>query len=55
VGGARRRSFYYAEDSLRVYEQTNVHDGTQMMSQRRPIVEPGVISGPMLTGSTMNW
>jgi len=55
VGGARRRSFYYAEDSLRVYEQTNVHDGTQMMSQRRPIVEPGVISGPTLTGSTMNW
>lgn len=57
VGGARRRSFYYAEDSLRGYEQTNVHDGSQsqMMSQRRPMVEPGVISGPMLTGSTMNW
>jgi len=55
VGGARRRSFYYAEDSLRVYDQANVHDGSQVMSQRRPMVEPGVISGPMLTGSTMNW
>lgn len=55
VGGARRRSFYYAEDSLRVYEQTNTHDGSQVMSQRRPVVEPGAISGPMLTGSTMNW
>lgn len=55
VGGARRRSFYYAEDSLRVHEQTNAYDESQVMSQRRPVVEPGTISEPMLMGSTMNW
>jgi hypothetical protein len=58
VGGARRRSFYYAEDSLRGYEsQAGPND--QLMaesstSQRRNVV-PGSISAPVLRGSTMNW
>lgn len=61
VGGARRRSFYYAEDSLRGYEsQANAQDQLMQeaspttMSQRRNVV-PGSISAPVLRGSTMNW
>ncbi|KXN89414.1 hypothetical protein AN958_05723, partial [Leucoagaricus sp. SymC.cos] len=61
VGGQRRRSFYYAEDSLRVYEgQANAHDqlmndqSPATLSQRRNVV-PTTISAPVLQGSTMNW
>ncbi|EKM75539.1 hypothetical protein AGABI1DRAFT_132204 [Agaricus bisporus var. burnettii JB137-S8] len=58
VGGARRRSFYYAEDSLRGYESQPAPNDQLMaessMSQRRNVV-PGSISAPVLRGSTMNW
>jgi hypothetical protein len=58
VGGARRRSFYFAEDSLRGYEsQAAANDqfmAESSMSQRRNVV-PGSISAPVLRGSTMNW
>jgi len=60
VGGARRRSFYYAEDSLRGF-QSNSHDEGQYdsrtsptMSQRRNVV-PATISAPILQQSSMNW
>lgn len=56
LGGQRRRSFYYAEDSLRNREEQespeNVGAGP-MMSQRR--VMPAAISAPVLTESSMNW
>ncbi|KAF9442656.1 hypothetical protein P691DRAFT_464796 [Macrolepiota fuliginosa MF-IS2] len=65
VGGARRRSFYYAEDSLRGYEdragtsagaqeQLMQDPGPSTISQRRNVV-PASISAPVLRGSTMNW
>lgn len=61
VGGARRRSFYYAEDSLRGFEsQATANDQLMQdaspttMSQRRNVV-PSSISAPVLRGSTMNW
>lgn len=61
VGGARRRSFYYAEDSLRVYEGHQRNDqptqeartSPTSMTQRRVPLE--AISAPVLKGSTMNW
>lgn len=57
VGGARRRSFYYAEDSLRTYgpqQQEEPMMGQNVMSQRRNVV-PGTISAPVLQESSMNW
>jgi hypothetical protein len=58
VGGARRRSFYYAEDSLRGFESQAAPNDQLMaessMSQRRNVA-PGSISAPVLRGSTMNW
>jgi hypothetical protein len=63
VGGQRRRSFYFAEDSLRGYQGDRNDDAAyghspQMsqpgMTQRRPIVG-GAISAPVLRESSMNW
>lgn len=61
VGGARRRSFYYAEDSLRGFQGERQEDGqfdgrvnTSDMSQRRNVV-PAAISAPILRESSMNW
>jgi len=62
VGGARRRSFYFAEDSLRGYQSERQDDmqfdsrsgATQQMSQRRNVV-PAAISAPILRESSMNW
>ncbi|KAF8959121.1 hypothetical protein BDZ97DRAFT_1705395 [Flammula alnicola] len=63
VGGARRRSFYFAEDSLRGYQGERQEDvqfdaartGTgPAMSQRRNVV-PAAISAPILRESSMNW
>ncbi|KAF8148185.1 hypothetical protein B0H34DRAFT_265574 [Crassisporium funariophilum] len=67
VGGARRRSFYYAEDSLRGFEGQQPVAGGQgpnemgqysrtspVLSQRRNVV-PGMISGPVLQENSMNW
>ncbi|KAI6030815.1 hypothetical protein F5J12DRAFT_803148 [Pisolithus orientalis] len=59
VGGPRRRSFYYAEDSLRGYQGVHPEDETydhraSVMRDRRPII-PAAISTPILRESTMNW
>ncbi len=59
VGGARRRSFYYAEDSLRVHENNQQQQLMQdasptTLSQRRNIV-PSAISAPVLRDNTLNW
>jgi hypothetical protein len=60
LGGQRRRSFYFAEDSLRGFqgdrpEEANFdsRDNSAMMSQRR--VLPSAISAPILRESSMNW
>jgi hypothetical protein len=60
LGGQRRRSFYYAEDSL-VGAQGGGDDRFDYhaspdngMRERRPIV-PGTISSPYLQQSSMNW
>ena len=62
VGGQRRRSFYFAEDSLRAENErqqqnqsqsTGAVSGVGQMSQRR--VVPATISAPILTESSMNW
>lgn len=61
VGGQRRRSFYYAEDSLRGFqgdhmeeEQYNARTSpSQGMTQRR--IAPAAISAPILRESSMNW
>ena len=69
VGAPRRRSFYFAEDSLRGWEaerdpdrELNELGGRSPssgggISQRRvgPIVVPGSISAPILRESSMNW
>lgn len=61
LGGQRRRSFYYAEDSLSGgqaqasddhYDYRTSPDGN--MRERRPIL-PGTISTPYLQQSSMNW
>jgi hypothetical protein len=61
VGGQRRRSFYFAEDSLRAENERQQQQirtpgatpGLNQMTQRR--IVPGAISAPILTGSSMNW
>jgi hypothetical protein len=65
VGAPRRRSFYFAEDSLRGWEAEQDRDRdlnevggrSPTMSQRRvgPVVVPGSISAPILRESSMNW
>ena len=52
VGGARRRSFYYAEDSLRESEQIA---GSSVISQRRTFLPGTPISAPVLRENTLNW
>lgn len=59
VGGQRRRSFYYAEDSLSGFQHSRIdEDGydhhVTNMRERRTIL-PGTISTPILRESTMNW
>ncbi|KAJ3491098.1 hypothetical protein NLI96_g940 [Meripilus lineatus] len=69
VGGQRRRSFYYAEDSLRGFEGSSGAGGgagmsgsagsgdghySEGMRERRP-VNAGMISTPVLRDNTMNW
>lgn len=55
VGGHRRRSFYYAEDSLRGFEgQHSEPVDPNMMRERRP-VNANMISTPVLRDNTMNW
>lgn len=60
LGGQRRRSFYYAADSLRGFEdqgQTEAYDANMSpegMRERRPVM-PGMISTPVLRDNTMNW
>jgi hypothetical protein len=60
VGEARRRSFYYAEDSLRGYQdraEESRYDNRynpQGMVQRRNVM-PAAISAPILQESSMNW
>lgn len=60
VGGARRRSFYYAEDSLRGFQGDRNDEGqydsrtSPTMSQRRNVM-PAAISAPILQQSSMNW
>ncbi|KAI6042637.1 hypothetical protein EDC04DRAFT_2866615 [Pisolithus marmoratus] len=59
VGGQRRRSFYYAEDSLRGYQSVHPEDETydhraSILRGRRPVI-PTAISTPILRESTMNW
>jgi hypothetical protein len=61
VGGARRRSFYYAEDSLRGFQGERPEEGQfdsranpAGVSQRRNVV-PAAISAPILRESSMNW
>ena len=62
IGGQRRRSFYYAEDSLRGFgdyavDETYHHhsDIPPTMRERRPPIEPGAISAPILRDNTLNW
>lgn len=64
IGGQRRRSFYYAEDSLRGFSQPVPRDDIYAhtispaagggMRERRPIA-PGTISAPILRDNTLNW
>lgn len=56
VGGQRRRSFYYAEDSLRGYQSTREDEGyDHHVTRERRAIQPGTISTPILRESTMNW
>ncbi|KIM66953.1 hypothetical protein SCLCIDRAFT_264714 [Scleroderma citrinum Foug A] len=59
LGEQRRRSFYYAEDSLRGYQGAHAEDDAyghhpSGIRERRPIFA-GAISTPILRESTMNW
>ncbi|EEB94501.1 hypothetical protein MPER_06674, partial [Moniliophthora perniciosa FA553] len=68
LGGQRRRSFYFAEDSLRGFQEPQQeeysyhHDQNGVrtspvggvMTQRRNVV-PAAISQPILRESSMNW
>lgn len=56
VGGARRRSFYYAEDSLRGFQdpEPELNPGPSMTERR--LVTPGTpISPPVLQENSLNW
>jgi len=67
VGGQRRRSFYFAEDSLRGFDsqygggsvrqddEMYEHNRTSPAAMTRRNVVPNAISAPILTGSSMNW
>jgi hypothetical protein len=66
VGGQRRRSFYFAEDSLRGQQQTaapaaqvqtehSFRTSPESMRERRVPVVPSAISAPILTQSSLNW
>ncbi|KAJ7134278.1 hypothetical protein C8R44DRAFT_610814, partial [Mycena epipterygia] len=65
VGGQRRRSFYFAEDSLRGFQGERVDEGAGqwdsrnptggMMQRRNMPVAPATISAPILQQSSMNW
>ncbi|KAJ7465248.1 hypothetical protein FB451DRAFT_1041588, partial [Mycena latifolia] len=60
VGGQRRRSFYFAEDSLRGFQGERPEDAqfsasaNPGMMQRRNVM-PAAISAPILQQSSMNW
>jgi hypothetical protein len=65
LGGQRRRSFFYAEDSLRGFQgdrpgevedpfMDRVSPSGQPMTQRRHVM-PATISTPILRENTMNW
>ncbi|KIY69302.1 hypothetical protein CYLTODRAFT_430482 [Cylindrobasidium torrendii FP15055 ss-10] len=61
IGGQRRRSFFYAEDSLRGFQGSASGDDwyqpdrvSPQMSQRRHVA-PANISPPILRESSMNW
>lgn len=54
VGGARRRSFYYAEDSLRDSEPEQIA-GPSVMTERRTVAPGTSISAPVLQESSLNW
>jgi hypothetical protein len=60
VGGQRRRSFYFAEDSLRGFQGERPEEPAQYdsrspnMMQRRNVM-PAAISAPILQQSSMNW
>ncbi|EGO23688.1 hypothetical protein SERLADRAFT_469886 [Serpula lacrymans var. lacrymans S7.9] len=60
VGGQRRRSFYYAEDSLRGYQGVRT-DGDDYdnhvtgVRERRTLVPGAPISNPILRESSLNW
>ncbi|TFK38991.1 hypothetical protein BDQ12DRAFT_604835, partial [Crucibulum laeve] len=63
MGAPRRRSFYYAEDSLRGFQEREEYAATNAaagmsaqpgMSQRRNVM-PAAISAPILRESSMNW
>lgn len=55
VGGARRRSFYYAEDSLRGFQGQGAEGAGPSMTNSRRAVVPTAISAPILRESSMNW
>lgn len=58
VGGARRRSFYYAEDSLRGFQDSELEQNTgpsSVMTQRRTVIPGTPISAPVLQESSLNW
>lgn len=56
VGGARRRSFYWAEDSLRADNWSAAQTGPSgVHGIVRRSVMPGTISAPVLQESSMNW
>ena len=54
VGGQRRRSFYYAEDSLRGYETQRNTIYESGMRERRTIVG-APIGAPIMQGNTAGW
>ena len=70
IGGPRRRSFYFAEDSLRGTSvqpsgvqtqhpamgevEYSYRHSPENMRERRPVM-PGAISAPILQQSSMNW
>ena len=57
VGGARRRSFYYAEDSLRGFQDPEPEQiaGPSVMTERRTIAPGTLISAPVLQENSLNW